>query len=928
MMKDKKVIAFLQASVSVPNIHGRPSLILENYSAELENGSLLEHLLQSITRCKNIDSICIITSSNECDDPIEEIAIKKNNKLKDSVSNVKSIQCIRIPNESPYSFKIQKSIIDNNFTYANRLHGIFSMEGILSCCEIYKRDAILVMDADTSVLIDPCFLDDCINNYFEEMVFVGFLNPRRGVAVFNMEQYKRYAAMAKNRKDKSIKARKDRINESARKLTGVWDSDKIKKTGRIRSTRISAESSLTPYCFPINIYQEKEVKKREVSEFLSGKEYMFHPFTRMVELKLVEDQDFDTISDWKLFLKEVILERRKQYPGYLEIEPTSNCNYNCSFCPHRHLKRKSGFLEVDRFKSIIDESADYISFLNLSGYGEPLLHPEITQMIGYTKKKNVNRVCLETGGDGLTVEKVKGLIDVGLDIIVINMNACCEAKLDVDELIFGIVEIKEQSKRNFHLILKIINTSEMEANMPLIFSKWEDVVDRIIIVPYEVFGRIINDEQTMNFSPLKRSFCVKLRNSMFIAWNGGVHKCQLDPIGNSVIGNANEASIAAIWNSSEYEKLRLSHMKQDYDDKCKYCRSWYVKDPLSEKNLQTIESIEKWLWERHSSSYLHVVDKTYKRFSESLIKENIPQIIKNAKELIENPSEFGKDVFAELKKRPKILNDPFFKRFFLGHSGFMATGEIKNARCMAIDREGYIYFADMGERERIHKYSIIGEKQFSFGIKGEANGNIKWVAAMDVFPNDRSIFVSDSLNRCIYRYTEKGEYLQCLKPEKDGDIFYPGGICIVDETLYVIDQGRNCLYSVNITDRDFNWETEYIASSDVTLYSICSGLKSRLYLMDSRKNIILERKSKEDAFKVIYTGIHNEVFYCLDVDAENRIIICDPNSMKLYLLDTNDVEKKLIEIQGPFKSPIDVKINNNQLYVLDEDRVHILEKIN
>ena len=67
-----------------------------------------------------------------------------------------------------------------------------------------------------------------------------------------------------------------------------------------------------------------------------------------------------------------------QYPPYLQIEPSSICNYRCIFCYQTDLSfsnKKSnhmGTMSLDMYKNIVDQAYGNIEFLSLASRGEPL----------------------------------------------------------------------------------------------------------------------------------------------------------------------------------------------------------------------------------------------------------------------------------------------------------------------------------------------------------------------------------------------------------------------------------------------------------------------------------------------------------------------------------------------------------------------------
>ena len=87
---------------------------------------------------------------------------------------------------------------------------------------------------------------------------------------------------------------------------------------------------------------------------------------------------------------------KDDYPPYLQIEPTSICNYRCVFCfetDESFTNKKNGFMGTmtyDLFRKIIDEAEGNIEFLSLASRGEPLACPDISLMLKYTLGKFLN----------------------------------------------------------------------------------------------------------------------------------------------------------------------------------------------------------------------------------------------------------------------------------------------------------------------------------------------------------------------------------------------------------------------------------------------------------------------------------------------------------------------------------------------------------
>lgn len=107
-------------------------------------------------------------------------------------------------------------------------------------------------------------------------------------------------------------------------------------------------------------------------------------------------------------------------PERIQIEITNRCNYTCGMCPRESFNLPEKDIPFDLFQKIIDR-LELPYNITLTGWGEPLLHPALMDMIVYTKGKGHN-VGVTTNGLLLApfVEKFMKTLDkltVSLDTI-------------------------------------------------------------------------------------------------------------------------------------------------------------------------------------------------------------------------------------------------------------------------------------------------------------------------------------------------------------------------------------------------------------------------------------------------------------------------------------------------------------------------------
>jgi len=104
-----------------------------------------------------------------------------------------------------------------------------------------------------------------------------------------------------------------------------------------------------------------------------------------------------------------------------QIEVTSRCNLKCVMCPvtvlaERWPQRDMSWETFER----VSEAFGRVKWVHLQGWGEPLLHRRIFDMIARAKSAGC-RVGFTTNGTRLTRETGARLLDLGLDLMAVSI---------------------------------------------------------------------------------------------------------------------------------------------------------------------------------------------------------------------------------------------------------------------------------------------------------------------------------------------------------------------------------------------------------------------------------------------------------------------------------------------------------------------------
>ncbi len=273
---------------------------------------------------------------------------------------------------------------------------------------------------------------------------------------------------------------------------------------------------------------------------------------------------------YEIFPQEKILDN---FPPYLQIEPTSICNYRCVFCYQTDnvFNKKSnnfmGHMSYETFKEIIDQASGNIEFISLASRGEPLMCKDIDKMLLYTKDKFLN-LKINTNASMLNEKKIHAILNSGVKTLSFSADAADEksyAELRVNGNLNKILkninlfnEIKSKEYSNSKIITRVSGVKVKESQKINEMQKfWGDLVDQVAFVNYVPWENVYDSKKIEINTP-----CSDLWRRMFIWWDGKANPCDVDYKSSLSVGEISTKSISQIWKSDEYQKLRDYHISK------------------------------------------------------------------------------------------------------------------------------------------------------------------------------------------------------------------------------------------------------------------------------------------------------------------------------------------------------------------------------
>jgi len=145
-------------------------------------------------------------------------------------------------------------------------------------------------------------------------------------------------------------------------------------------------------------------------------------------IEITEDgkQVFKLSGDFVVEEKEkgVMLHRAESDIKKVYIEVSTRCNLDCVTCIRNTWSENINDMSMELYRSILSDLSDLpeLSEIIFGGFGEPLMHPKIDEMVSLAKEAGY-RVSITTNGLLLEKEIVDKLIELRADELVVSIDS-------------------------------------------------------------------------------------------------------------------------------------------------------------------------------------------------------------------------------------------------------------------------------------------------------------------------------------------------------------------------------------------------------------------------------------------------------------------------------------------------------------------------
>ena len=313
------------------------------------------------------------------------------------------------------------------------------------------------------------------------------------------------------------------------------------------------------------------------------------------------------------------------FPPFLEIEPTTVCNFCCIICEHSYWCEPSKNMTFNEFKHIFNQFGR-LKWIGLTGIGSSYLNPDFHKMVAYAKSKGTIVELMDHFAHFKDDEQIKELLEIGPDFQFVSTYGATKQSFEkicvgsnfekIEHNIKTFVKLKKQMKKkfpilNFHYIITSESKDEALDFIDFVHSLNTEVGE-ILMTPLlhnfkeaEKFAVSIDEEYIKKIRQRAKKYQIPITVNMcalqeaegleekppltqckeyimpFVFVTGDVTPCcgqneanQREWQKKTSAGNLLKTHFRKIWYSEKYKNIRKMIRKNQCPQECAFCPAY------------------------------------------------------------------------------------------------------------------------------------------------------------------------------------------------------------------------------------------------------------------------------------------------------------------------------------------------------------------
>ncbi|MBF0166136.1 MAG: radical SAM protein [Alphaproteobacteria bacterium] len=290
-----------------------------------------------------------------------------------------------------------------------------------------------------------------------------------------------------------------------------------------------------------------------------------------------------------------MLSETPPFPRMVVLTMVYPCNASCPHCPYnnatiREEYRDQPFMDEGVFRKVAQEAGKHGVLLRISGAGEPMMHPKVTELLVYAKSMGC-KIGLITNGSLFTEENSRALLEAGVDMIEFSVDAAdpdtyhvVRKRLKWDILLENarrMLAIRNAIKSTSNIVASGVNQVGIDIDEVERFWRNDVGVDNFIRRKFLTWGENTKLDASQSADPapyldINTEPCPFIFERVLIDTRGTVMGCPYDIGARFVVGDLKKSSLAEIWHCEAFRDYRRQHLAlQGHKiEMCSKCPDW------------------------------------------------------------------------------------------------------------------------------------------------------------------------------------------------------------------------------------------------------------------------------------------------------------------------------------------------------------------
>lgn len=259
------------------------------------------------------------------------------------------------------------------------------------------------------------------------------------------------------------------------------------------------------------------------------------------------------------------------------MELSNACNHACIFCAHQKMKRKIGKMDKAFAFDILQQAYDLgTREVGFYATGEPFLVKDLPDYIRKAKDIGYTYVYLTSNGSLATPERIRAVIDAGLDSLKFSINAperelykFIHGRDDFDKVMEHLKylnQYRRETGRDFKIYVTGILTRYTENMKEKYYEVFDGLADQVVFKYVYNQGGYMPEIETYlrcKSDEAPRRKCNLPFDAVSVTWEGYLSIENADYENMLVVADLNKVSLKEGWYGEKMKEMRRRFMEDD-----------------------------------------------------------------------------------------------------------------------------------------------------------------------------------------------------------------------------------------------------------------------------------------------------------------------------------------------------------------------------